>query len=131
MQISFIEIPTKIRDWKMLVSGPERAILEIIDEIKDSEENFIEASELMEALTVLRLEILQSLLESCKKIVVKRTFLFLAKNSGHRWVNKLDLSKIYLGKGKRQIIKGGALDKDYEITVPQKLADYSKSDGLF
>lgn len=31
----------------------------------------------------------------------------------------LDLSKIDLGSGKRQIIKGGALDQKYLITVPK------------
>jgi hypothetical protein len=126
-----IEQPTKIRDWQMVMSSPERAILEVINEVKDSEESFVQAAELLEGLTVLRPILLQNLLESCKKIAVKRIFLFLAERSGHNWFKQLDINKIDLGTGKRQIISGGVLDKNYTITVPQSLIDKDKRVGLF
>lgn len=123
--------PTKVRDWQMTMSTPERAILEVIDEIKDSEEGFVQAAELLEGLTVLRPDLLQRLLESCKKVAVKRIFLFLAERSGHNWFGKLNTQKVHLGKGKRQIVKGGVLDKKYNITVPQSFTGNSENEVLF
>ncbi len=128
---SFTKLPTKVRDWQMLISSPERAILEVIDDIKDNEEGFVPASELMEGLTVLRPLLVQKLLEDCNKIAVKRIFLYLAEKTEHNWFNKLDPLKLDLGNGKRQIIKGGVLDKKYNITVPQSLVTNSKNERNF
>ncbi|MBT6120737.1 hypothetical protein HOH45_04630 [bacterium] len=35
------------------------------------------------------------------------------------WFSKLDLEKISLGSGKRQVVEGGRLDKKYQITGPK------------
>jgi hypothetical protein len=43
--------------------------------------------------------------------------LCIAENVGCPAFKKLDLSKIDLGKGKRLIIKGGKLDKKYNIAI--------------
>ena len=42
----------------------------------------------------------------------------LGEYGNHAWVQKLDLSRVDFGKGKRMIVKGGRLDWKYNITVP-------------
>ena len=91
-----------------MFSPPIRPIYEGIDE----------ADYIMEGLTSLRPSVLQELLESCKSIKTKRLFLYMADHHNHPWFKRLDLSSIPLGKGKREIIKGGKLDKKYQIVVP-------------
>lgn len=100
------------------VSVPEQAILEYLYDIPKFE-GFDEASYIMEGLTSLRPGILQSLLEHCRSIKVKRLFLYLADYHAHSWFKRLDLSNVDLGSGKREIIKGGKLDKKYQIVVPE------------
>jgi hypothetical protein len=63
----------------------------------------------------------QSLLEKCTSVKVKRLFLYLAEKAGHEWFNKLDLNKIDVGSGKRSIVKEGVYIKKYLITVPKEL----------
>ena len=41
-------------------------------------------------------------------------------DAGHSWFERLSLKTIDLGKGSRQLYKGGALDPKYRITVPKK-----------
>ena len=65
----------------------------------------------------MRPELVQQLLEVCRSVKVKRLFLFLAEEAGHAWVKELNILKLDLGKGKRSIVKGGRLDKRYQITV--------------
>lgn len=103
--------------YAITVSAPERAMMEMLY-LVPAEESFEEASLLMEGLTTLRPRLVQSLLEQCRSVKVKRLFMFLAEACNHAWVKKLDLSKVDFGKGKRMIIKGGRLDTKYNITVP-------------
>jgi tRNA-binding EMAP/Myf-like protein len=46
--------------------------------------------------------------------------MYMAEKHRHPWVEKLDLSQIDLGKGKRRIVSGGELNLKYNITVPRK-----------
>ncbi len=82
------------------------------------DEPYEEAALLMEGLATLRPNLVQGLLESCRSIKVKRLFLHLAEECNHAWVDMLDTDGITLGQGKRMIVKGGRLDKRYNITVP-------------
>jgi len=82
-------------------------------------ESFDEAHYIMEGLATLRPSVLQSLLESCRSVKVKRLFLHMAATYNHGWFNRIDESSIDLGSGKREIIKGGKLDKKYQIVVPE------------
>lgn len=104
--------------YAIAVSAPERAIMEVLY-LVPAEESFEEATLLMEGLTTLRPRLVQSLLEQCRSVKVKRLFLVLAEACNHAWVKKLDLSKVDFGKGKRMIVKGGRLDTKYNITVPE------------
>ncbi|MEJ2653187.1 MAG: type IV toxin-antitoxin system AbiEi family antitoxin domain-containing protein [Gammaproteobacteria bacterium] len=107
----------ELGNFDVAVSAPERAIMEVLY-LVPAEESFEEAALLMEALATLRPRLVQSLLQQCRSVKVKRLFMFLAEACNHAWVKKLDLSKVDFGKGKRMIVKGGRLDTKYNITVP-------------
>ena len=114
-----VDWPTKIRDWQIQISGPERAILEVLSEVSHQEASFIFAAELFEGLAVLRPKLLNQLLKQCTHIKAKRLFLFLAHYFEHPWLKRLDWQSLDLGNGKRAVVKGGKLDKRFNITVPK------------
>ncbi len=99
------------------VSTPERAMMEVLYFVP-KEESYQEAKLLMEGLTTLRPRLVQTLLESCASVKVKRLFMVLAESCRHAWVKKLDLSKVNFGKGKRMLVRGGRFDSKYKISVP-------------
>lgn len=103
--------------YAVMLSTPERAIMEVLYGVP-VEESYEEAKLLMEGLTTLRAQVVQSLLEQCASVKVKRLFMVLAESWRHTWVKKLDLSKVDFGKGKRMLVRGGRLDSKYNITVP-------------
>ncbi|WP_213779649.1 type IV toxin-antitoxin system AbiEi family antitoxin domain-containing protein [Caballeronia sp. dw_276] len=107
-------------DWPLVVSTPERAILELLDQLPDRE-SFHQADMLMEGLSNLAPRRLQVLLGRCQSVKVKRLFFFFADRHDHAWLKHLDRSKIGLGSGKRMLVKGGRLDLTYRITVPKDL----------
>jgi len=82
--------------------------------------SFEEALLIMESLVTLRPEVVQKLLEICRFVKVKRLFMYMAEKHKHPWVEKLDLSRIGFGKGKRRIVSGGELNPKYQITVPRE-----------
>lgn len=100
-------------------SSKERAVLELLDELPH--ESFHQVDMLMEGMSDLSPRRLQTLLEACASVKVKRLFLFFADRHGHAWRSKLDVSRLDLGSGKRVLIKGGKLDRRYNITVPSDL----------
>lgn len=99
------------------VSAPERAIMEVLYQVPQ-EESYQEAKLLMEGLTTLRPRLVQTLLEHCASVKVKRLFMVLAESGRHPWVKRLDLSKVNFGKGKRMLVRGGRFDAKYNISVP-------------
>ena len=107
-------------DWPLTLSSPERAILELLDELP-SRESFDQADKMMEGLSNLRPARLQKLLVDCQSVKVKRLFFFLADRHQHAWLKRLDKSAISLGSGKRALVPGGRLDPVYNITVPEAL----------
>ena len=117
---AFRVIPWGQWNWPLVVSTPERAILELIDELPASE-TFHGIDMLMEGLVDISPRRMQTLLEQASSIKVKRLFFFFAERHGHRWLNRLSQDKVDLGKGKRMIAKGGKLDRKYQITVPEDL----------
>ncbi|MFO7799126.1 type IV toxin-antitoxin system AbiEi family antitoxin [Rhodohalobacter sp.] len=100
------------------MSSPERAVMEYLYDIP-KHENFDEAHYIMEGMTTLRPSVLQSLLENCRSIKVKRLFLYMAETYNHSWLKYLEESTIGLGSGNRSIVKGGKLVKKYQIVVPE------------
>lgn len=107
--------------FELKISTPERAVLELIHQ-SDDETLFSSVVDVLGGLGSLSPRRLQRLLEVCNSIRVKRVFLLLARNAGHAWYGRIDPSRIDQGKGKRQIIRGGRLDKEFLITVPENFA---------
>ncbi len=109
-------------DWKLILSSPERAVLELLDEVPDRE-SFHQADKLFESLTNISPKKMENLLLDCHNIKVKRLFFFFADRHEHAWLRRINRSKIDLGKGKRMLVRGGTLNKAYAITVPKDLDD--------
>lgn len=106
--------------WPLVLSTPERAILELLDELP-KKETFHLVDVTMEGLVNLSPRRMQSLLEKTTSIKVKRLFFFFADRHQHQWLKHIDCNKIDLGKGKRMLVKGGKLNLEYQITVPEEL----------
>ncbi|MFN8578842.1 MAG: type IV toxin-antitoxin system AbiEi family antitoxin domain-containing protein [Candidatus Sericytochromatia bacterium] len=109
-----------ISSVSILISSPERAIFELLNNL-NNRISFYETYKIFENLYNLRPELLNELLSKCESIKVKRLFLYFSEKSDHFWFEDLDLSRINLGSGKREIYKNGILDKKYLITVPKDL----------
>ncbi len=107
-------------DWRLNISSIELALFELLSQVKD-EADFFVVDKYFESATVLRTELINKLFQTCNHIQTKRLFMWFADRYSHQWYNKLNLNKIDLGSGKRSIIKGGALDKKYNITVPKEM----------
>ncbi len=107
-------------DWPLTLSAPERALLELLDELP-ARESFHQADKIVEGLSTLSPRRLQKLLTDCTSIKVKRLFFFFADRHQHAWLKRLDKTAIDLGSGKRMLVKGGKLDPTYQITVPEDL----------
>lgn len=106
--------------WELDVSTPERALCELLD-LLPSQETFHQADVLMESARTLSPKRIQAVLEACRSVKVKRLFLWFAERHAHPWFGRLDLKRIDLGRGKRQIVVGGKLNSKYQITVPETL----------
>lgn len=115
-----VTLPWGAWDWPLTVSTPERAILELLDELPKYE-SFHQADQLMDGLRSLSPRRLQRLLAECHSVKVKRLFFFFAERHKHAWLKKLDKHEVDFGKGKRMLAKGGKLDRSYQITVPEDL----------
>ncbi len=115
--------PGGVRDWVLQVSTPERAIMEVLYDVRDDAHSFTHAMELFEGLTSLRPAKVNNLLQHCNSIKVKRLFLFMMEQLNYAWTKRIETDHIDLGHGKRVIVKAGKLNKKYMITVPESYAD--------
>jgi Transcriptional regulator, AbiEi antitoxin, Type IV TA system/Transcriptional regulator, AbiEi antitoxin N-terminal domain len=118
--VGLAPLQTRVRDWTVMASTPERAIMEVLSLVDESEASFTHASQLLEGLTVLRPKVVNELLTACRSIKVKRLFLFLGSHYSYPWMEKLDRSGVDLGKGKRLIVRGGCYNREFQITVPER-----------
>jgi len=100
------------------VSTPERAALEFLQHLTLDGAGYEHANLVFEGLGTLRPDLVQSLLEACASVKVKRLFLHLAEKHAHAWFKQLVLIKVSLGSGKRVLFADGRLDPKYLITVP-------------
>ncbi|NCC49726.1 MAG: hypothetical protein EOM20_00790 [Spartobacteria bacterium] len=103
--------------FDVLCAGAERAIMEMIHAAGENEQ-YDHVCLLMEGLSLLRPDVVQTLLEECRSIKVKRFFLWCAQLAHHDWFKRLDLDRIDLGNGKRQLYRDGVYNSTYRITVP-------------
>ena len=107
-------------DYSIKIAAPERAMFEVCYDVPDKE-SFEEAGHLMEGLTTLRPNLVQSLLEDCNSVKTKRLFMYFAEEYGHAWLKKLNLSKVDFGKGNRSLCADGQYNKKYQLVVPKKV----------
>ncbi|UDL88389.1 type IV toxin-antitoxin system AbiEi family antitoxin [Mesorhizobium sp. PAMC28654] len=104
----------------LIVSTPERALLELLNELPNRE-SFHQVDMLIEGLRTLSPRRVQSLLTDCKSVKVKRLFFWFAERHNPPWLKDLDRKLVDLGSGKRMLVKGGKLDPKYLITVPDDM----------
>lgn len=110
----------ELKNFSIKISSAARALMECLY-LAPEEQELMECFELMEGLNNLSPKQVQTLLEQCQSVKVKRLFLYMAEKAGHSWFQYLDLKNVNLGKGKRSIVKGGVYIDKYQVTVPKEL----------
>src|SRR5690606_26221199 len=116
----------ELSNFSIKVSGSARAIMECLH-LAPQKQELMECFELMEGLNNLPPTQIQTLLENCQSVKVKRLFLYMGEKADHSWFKHLDPKSVDLGKGKRSIVKNGAFIDKYGITVPKELEEHGKS----
>jgi hypothetical protein len=116
----------EFKNFSIKVSGATRALMECLY-LAPKKQELKECFELMEGLNNLPPKQVQTLLEKCRSVKVKRLFLYLAEKAGHGWFKHLDMKAIDLGKGKRSIVKNGIFVDKYAITIPTELEKHGTS----
>jgi hypothetical protein len=109
-----------VSGFSVRISNPVRALMECLILAPD-QFDLVEAYQLMEGLSFVNPNIVQSLLAQCQSVKVTRLFLFLASKAGHVWFSKIQTKNLNLGQGKRVIERNGVFDPRYQITVPKVL----------
>lgn len=102
--------------FEITISGTERALLEILS-LVPKQVSLEHAFLLLQGQETLRADLLQKLLEDCKVQVLKRLFLYLAKKCQLPVVERLNLSTIDLGQGKRKIGNGNHYDPEFKLLM--------------
>jgi Transcriptional regulator, AbiEi antitoxin, Type IV TA system/Transcriptional regulator, AbiEi antitoxin N-terminal domain len=118
--IGLVDVEHKL--FTVKASGTARAVMECLY-LAPEKFDLVEAYQIMEGLGTLRPAVVQTLMEQCGSVKVKRLFLYMAGKAGHAWVKHLDRSKVDFGSGKRSVAPGGVYAPKYEITVPKELAE--------
>jgi hypothetical protein len=119
------------KNWSLLTSSPERAILEMLDELPKNE-SFHTVDKLFEGLSNLRPQLLEDLLHSCTSIKVKRYFFVFTDRHKHGWAKHISLAGINLGSGPRRTFEGGRIHPEFKISVPEDFLNasaWSSEDG--
>lgn len=115
--------------WALRISTPERAILEALDELPDHE-SFHTLDMVFQGLATLSPRRLSALLQSCRKIKVRRLFFVYADRHKHAWHERLSPNEFDLGTGDRALVRGGKIHPRYRIMVPPEfLPATGESDG--
>lgn len=104
----------------ILISDELRAMLEFLS-LVPNEQSIEEGKDLMLGLSAAHPIRVNTLLKACTSIKVKRLFLLLAQECGHKWINKVDVDNLDLGTGPRNLTPGGKLHKKYKVTVPASI----------
>jgi hypothetical protein len=110
-------------EFEILLSSPERAFMESLN-LAPKYYNLTDLYYVMEQLNTLRPDVVQILLEQNNSIKVNRLFLYMADKAGHTWFDAIDVSKVSMGNGKREIVKNGVYNSKYQIVIPEDLANY-------
>jgi hypothetical protein len=106
--------------FALQTAAPERAILELLH-LAPKEFDLVEAGHIVEGMTSLRPKLMQSLLEACTSVKVRRLFLFLAERASLPVIRHLAVERIDLGKGDRSLVRMGRYVPKYRLLVPKEL----------
>lgn len=112
-------------EWPYRVSSPEQAWFELLAGVPQ-DVSFDYADQVMQGLVNLSPQRLNTLLECCVNVKVRRLFFWFAERHDHAWLRKVERDRYtmesgLLGSGKRALAKGGVLDPKYLITVPEHM----------
>lgn len=107
----------------IIVSSPEQAFLECLY-LVPSYYNYMDLYYIMEQLTSLDPDKVQTALENTSSQRVKRMFLYMAEKAGHYWFDMLDTDRFGLTTSKLKLVDNGVYISGYRITVPKELNDY-------
>ena len=105
-----------VNGFQILLSDPERAILELLEQVPRTVQ-LNECYQILELMVNLRPKLLHDLLEHCSSVKTKRLFLLLAKDLNHQWYEMFDTKSINLGSGCRVIDNDGSFNADFNIIV--------------
>ena len=108
--------------YSPFIAEPERALLEMLDDVPQKQ-SLDEVRKIMEPMYTLRPEAMQTLLEACTKIKVKRLFFSVADELGLPVLEQLDLSRMDFGSPSVYILtrRGGSLIlKNPRFTVSER-----------
>lgn len=110
----------EIMKFTITISSIERAFLECLYNAP-RKMDMLESYQIMTGLVNLRPRLVQSLLEECNSVKVKRLFLYMADKAKHQWFDYLNTDSVNLGNGDRSIVKKGVYNSKYKITIPQEV----------
>lgn len=116
----FIRQHFGIWDWPLLISRPELAIIEMLDDVRTTTD-FERVDRYFSALSTLDPERLQQLLTLRANYRVARIFGCFAERHSHAWFSAMDWTRIDLGSGKRKLVENGRYNRRWRITVPKTL----------
>jgi len=108
--------------FKINISSMERALFEILA-LTSKNMSLDHAFLLFQGQETLRADLIQALLQDCQSQVLKRLFLYLAKQSDLPWLERLDIKLIDLGQGKRKVGLGDYYDPEFKLFVPKIKVD--------
>ena len=108
------------KNFAMQVSGPERALLELLDELP-GRQSFADVDLVVEGLFDMQPARLQQVLADCTSVKVKRLALWFIERHHRHLLEQLDCSAISQGSGNRVLAAGGYLDRKYRITLPAQM----------
>jgi hypothetical protein len=109
--------------FALKASGVERAALELLH-LAPNEFDLVEAGMIIESMTSIRPKLMQSLLEQCASIKVRRLFLYLAERANLPVMRHLDFGGIDLGTGDRSLVPNGRYVAKYQLLLPKELVDH-------
>jgi len=116
-------------NWPLVLSSPERAILEALNELPDGE-SFHVVDMVFQGLTSLRPARLSKLLAFCKSMKVKRLFFLFADRHAHGWLKHIDRESVDLGTGPRSLVEGGRYVAAYQLVVPEEFAKHPNAEPI-
>lgn len=109
--------------FTLKTSSVERAALELLH-LAPKEFDLVEAGLVVESMTSIRPKLMQTLLEQCASIKVRRLFLYLAERADLPVMRHLDLDRINLGAGDRSVVPNGRYVAKYQLLLPRELVDH-------